>query len=87
MNETEALRKAPPLRYTMLLDEDAAMAVERLREAYKLKTKAATYDLAIRILAWVTEQHADGYEVGRAKGDTFQPLILPSTGDEESSNG
>lgn len=63
-------------RYALLLDEGALSAVERLQSTYRLKTKADVYDLAIRVLTWATEQQANGYEVGRAKGEQFQPLLL-----------
>lgn len=66
-----------PLRYTILLDEAAAQNVERLRATYGLKNKAETYELAIRVLAWATEQRVNGFDVGRLKDETFQPLLLP----------
>lgn len=65
------------MRYTLLLDDQAAKHAERLVETYGLKCKADVYDLAVRVLTWVTEQHLDGYEVGRLKDETFQPLLIP----------
>lgn len=66
-------------RYTLLLDDGAMRSVERLREAYGLRNKAEIYDLAVRVLTWMTDQQADGYEVGRFKEADFQPLLLPYT--------
>jgi hypothetical protein len=64
------------MRYTLLLDDVAAKHTERLAATYGLKNKADVYDLAIRVLTWVTEQHIDGYEVGRFKDAAFQPLLI-----------
>lgn len=66
-----------PLRYTILLDDAAVQTVERLRATYGLKNKAEVYELATRVLTWLTEQRVAGYEVGRFKSETFQPLLLP----------
>jgi hypothetical protein len=33
--------------------------------------------MAVRVLSWLTEQQAAGYEIGRAKSDSFQPLLMP----------
>jgi hypothetical protein len=79
-------------RYALILDPAALMAVERVQNAYGLKTKADAYDLAIRVLTWLTDQQVNGYEVGRQKGQEFQPLLLPyqpnaSVWREHSSNG
>ncbi len=65
------------MRYTILLDDTGAKHLERLVATYGLKCKADVYDLAIRVLTWVTEQHLDSYEVGRFKAATFQPLLIP----------
>jgi hypothetical protein len=66
-------------RYTLLLDQGAVKAVERLQRTYDVKNKAEVYDLAIRVLTWVTDQQINGYEIGRSKGDEFQPLLVPYT--------
>jgi hypothetical protein len=65
------------LRYTILLDDAASQGLEALRKAYGLKNKAEVYELAVRVLAWTTDQEANGYEVGRFKDGSFQPLLLP----------
>jgi len=65
------------MRYTILLDDVAAKNMERLVATYGLKNKADAYELAVRVLIWVTEQQLDGYEVGRFKEETFQPLLIP----------
>jgi hypothetical protein len=82
----------PTSRYTLLLDEDALRTVERLREAFGLRNKAEVYDLSVRILSWLTDQQAGGYEVGRFKNGDFHPLLLPynvnlSSWRASSSNG
>jgi len=64
-------------RYTMLLDEHAEQTIDRLVAAYGLRTRAAAYELSVRVMTWLTEQRLHGYEVGRFKLDTFQPLLLP----------
>ncbi len=68
---------ADTLKYSLLLDKGAVQEVERLRTTYGLKTKADVYDLGVRVLLWLTEQQANGYEIGRAKDDDFAPLLLP----------
>ena len=68
---------ASTTRYTVLLDEDANQAIERLRVAYKLKSKADVYDLAVRVLTWMTDQKASDYDTGRFVDGSFQPLLLP----------
>lgn len=65
------------VRYTIILDEAANENMERLRATYGLKHKAETYELAVRVLSWLTDQRVSGFEVGRFKDDTFQPLLLP----------
>jgi hypothetical protein len=64
------------MRYTLLLDDLAAKHAERLVATYGFKNKAEVYDLAMRVLTWVTEQHLAGYEVGRVKEETFEPLLI-----------
>jgi hypothetical protein len=64
-------------RYTIVLDDDAMRDIERLRAAYRLKSKADVFDLASTVLSWIAQQQADGYDVGRARGDDFQPLLMP----------
>jgi len=64
-------------RYTVLLDEVAAREHERLRKAYKLKTKADLYVLGVQVLDWILDQQAKGYEIGRFKDDQFNPLLIP----------
>ncbi len=64
------------MRYTLLIDDTAVKHTERLVATYGLKNKADVYDLAIRVLTWVTEQQLAGYEVGRFKAETFQPLLI-----------
>ena len=64
-------------RYTLLLDEQAVVSMERLRIAYRLETKADVYSLAIRVLTWATDQRANGYIVARSNEDGTQPLRLP----------
>lgn len=66
-------------RYTMILDDAALDSVERLQATFGLGNKAETYQLAIRVLSWVAEQQAEGYEIGRyhAENDQFQPLLMP----------
>ena len=63
-------------RYTMLLDDSAPATVERLQATYGLKNKADVYDMAIRVLHWMTEQQFADYEIGRYKDEAFQPLLL-----------
>jgi hypothetical protein len=70
---------ASSIRYTLLLDEGAVRDVERLQDTYGLRNRADVYDLAIRVLNWVTEQQIDGFDVGRSKSEEFQPLLLPYT--------
>jgi Arc/MetJ family transcription regulator len=60
-------------RYTLLLDDEAVKAVERLQLSYGLETKADAYHLAIRVLSWVTDQRLDGYEIARSySGDRLK---------------
>lgn len=66
------------LRYTILLDDDAIKNMIRLRQSWGLKNNAQTYELAVRVLSWLTEQQLAGYEVGRFKDEVFQPLLMPS---------
>ena len=66
-------------RYALLLEPGALRAVERLQRTYELKNKAEVYDLAVRVLTWATEQQLNGFDIGRSKGDEFQPLLLPYT--------
>jgi hypothetical protein len=65
------------VRYTVILDEAAVDNMEWLRVTYGLKTKADVIDLARTVLTWMTEAQIQGYEVGRFKAETFQPLLLP----------
>jgi hypothetical protein len=74
-------------RYTIVLDEGAARDLERLKESFRLKTKADVFDLSTTVLLWAAQQLADGYEIGRAKDDAFQPLLLPKTFDKAAWSG
>ncbi|NML19166.1 hypothetical protein [Azohydromonas caseinilytica] len=64
-------------RYTILLDAPTVSTLNDLQRKFGLTTRAAVFDLALVVLNWVAKQEEDGYEVGRAKGDNFQPLLLP----------
>ena len=64
-------------KYSLLLDDNAVSAVERLRTTYGLRNKAEVYDLAIRVLTWATEQRMSDYEFGRFRNERFEPLHLP----------
>jgi hypothetical protein len=66
-------------RYTLLLDPGAQRAADRLQGTYALKNRAEVYELAVRVLTWMTDQQLSGFDVGRCKGDDFQPLLLPYT--------
>lgn len=70
-------------KYALLLDDSALKAVERLQSTYELKTKADVYDLAVRLLTWATEQKVNGYEFGRFKEETFQPVNMLREPNEE----
>jgi hypothetical protein len=71
-------------RYTLLLDDGAVRNVDRLQAAYQLKTRADVYQLATRVLTWITEQNANGREVGRFSNGDFQPLLMPHELDVEA---
>jgi hypothetical protein len=65
--------------YSMLLDDEAMRAVERLQSAYGYKTKADVYAKAAAVLAWAAQQHEEGAEFGRfdPKTGVFNELLLP----------
>lgn len=68
----------------MLLDDGVVRNIERLQRTYNLKNKAEVYDLAARVLTWMTEQQANGREVGRFANGDFQPLLMPYAPDPET---
>lgn len=65
------------IRYTLVLDNDAAKCIDGLQSAYGLRTRAAAFELAVRVLQWLTEQKLAGYEIGRFKDEMFTPLVMP----------
>ena len=64
-------------RYTILLDGPTVASLNELQATCGLGTRAAVFDLSLVVLEWIVKQQLAGYEVGRSKGDSFQPMLLP----------
>jgi hypothetical protein len=75
--ETNVVNAAKQLRYTLLLDGPTVETLEGLQADCGLANRAAVFDLAVVVLDWIVKQHQGGYEIGRSKGDNFQPMLLP----------
>ena len=74
----ETISNRQPTRYTLLLEEDAAMTVERLQTVHGLRSRAAVFDLAITLLDWAANSRSSGFRIGRVNDDgNFQELLVP----------
>jgi hypothetical protein len=60
------------------LSPEAREALGNLALAYGMDSCQVALVLTIRILYWITEQIADGYDIGVEKEGDFQVALLPS---------